>query len=184
MDTISITEWDSETLIKYLKKKKVNISTKLNGEQIINLSLKQLKNMFPNNYEKIYIIIRNRIDKEQKKLIITPELIYNELQNKMHMSILDLNRAAYSYENKLIINFIVSHPPLLWQNEHILYFIDLLGFNNNIIKHIDVDDIIFMEISELDKYYPTCGHFIYNAIRRRFINPNIAKIKKPIKSVD
>ena len=50
MDTISITEWDSETLIKYLKKKKVNISTKLNGEQIINLSLKQLKNMFPNNY--------------------------------------------------------------------------------------------------------------------------------------
>ena len=181
----SIIDWDFNTLISYFKKKKVNIDINLfnkfniNGEQIIKLSIKELKNIFPNNYEKIYIIIRNRIDKEQNNLNKTPDIISFELQNRMHMSTLDLNRKTHNiYEDKMIINFIVTYPPLLWQNEHILYFIDLLGFDNNIIKHIDVDDIIFMEIQELDNYYPGCGHFIYNAIRRRFINPNIIKLKK------
>jgi hypothetical protein len=183
----SIVEWDFMTLINYLKKKKVNVDSDINrnvnnaisGEQIIKLNIKELKNLFPYNYEKIYIIIRNRIDKEQNNLNKTPDVVSFELQNRMHMSTLDLNRKTHiSYEDKMILNFIVTYPPLLWQNEHILYFIDLLGFDKNIIKHIDVDDIIFMEIKDLDKYYPECGHFIYNAIRRRFINPNITKIKK------
>jgi hypothetical protein len=182
----SITEWDSPTLIKYLKKKiNIKINLDINGEQISKLTVKELKNLFPHNYEKIYIAVHNRLDKEQKSLNKTPDIITIELQNKMHMSILDLNRTSHNkYEDKIIINFIVMHPPLLWQNEHILYFIDLLGFDANLIKNIDVDDIIFMEIEELNKYYPECGHFIYNAIRRRFITPQITKIKKPIKIID
>ena len=182
----SIIEWTSAVLIEYLKKKtNIKINMDINGEQITKLNLKELKNLFPHNYEKIYIAVHNRLDKEQKSLNKTPDIISAELKNKMHMSILDLNRTSNNkYDDKMIINFIISYPPLLWQNEHIQYFIDLLGFDNNIIKHIDVNDIIFMEINELDKYYPACGHFIYNAIRRRFINPNITKIKKTVKSIN
>lgn len=88
------------------------------------------------------------------------------------------------YERYQLRSFINKHPPLLWQNEHLRLFLkEFIGIDVDPTNFPDVDDFIFMTANGIDFYFPGKGSIIRKAILSRFINPNIQKITKPVKTV-
>jgi hypothetical protein len=122
-----------------------------------------------------------------KNAIKSPEL---ELQNNsIQMSRLALDSVDRCkqinktdihkiYNKYTILSFIDKYPPILWQNEHLHYFINFLGCDDKLINDLDVDDFIFMNPQDINKIFLNKGQFIYDALRSRFINPNIRKLQK------
>jgi len=76
--------------------------------------------------------------------------------------------------------FIAKYPPLLWQQYHLHRFLETINIRD---FDIPVDDFIFYSADELEKIYPNKGLHIYDAIRSRFVNPRISKIKPAPKSL-
>ena len=190
--------WTAEKVSIYFMKKNVRIEN-TTGVELYNIKLKELHKLFGQKIgDRIYIIIKSRIDKENEALDALDVFHNNSYQisispgssppdnQSTRYNIEDIERKNETshkldlfkkHELHCTLIFIATHPPILWQNEHLECFIKLLGCDYSFIRHIDIDDFIFMSSAEIDLYFPSKGAFIYEALRCKFINPYIQKIK-------
>ncbi len=76
------------------------------------------------------------------------------------------------FDNKI---FIDEHPPLLWQQCHLEYFLKTLRVPITETL-MNVDDFIFLSQNELEALYEGKGELIYKALRSKFRDPTIQKI--------
>ncbi len=118
-------------------------------------------------------------------LTLESNKVESNIQQSKHISLLNNVKNAKDvverYELYNLFKFTVIHPPLLWQNEHLSFFLNFIGCDCNLLKNIDIDDFIFLTAKEIDMIYKNKGQFIYDSLRSKFIDPTIKKIHKKSK---
>lgn len=96
------------------------------------------------------------------------------LKKEIDRIILERQKRTEEIEDYYSQKFIKEHPPILWQQHHLRYFLKISELPAELT--IPVDDFIFLSREEFDIIFPGKGASLYASLRSRFVNPNIKKI--------
>lgn len=96
------------------------------------------------------------------------------IKKEIDCIILERQKRTEEIEDYYSKKFIKEHPPILWQQHHLQYFLKILELPAELT--IPVDDFIFLSQEEFDTIFPGKGASLYASLRSRFVNPNIKKI--------
>lgn len=232
--TTPLVKWSNIKSLEYINdrlKDRSPLTHLIDGKWLSSAKLRQYRSLFGKTLgERIYIIIRDRIEREEQirpsspiqRSISSPiqaspinipntphssssassNLVMSELNLNDRKDFVDTDVRAIEhlkkeelksqekkdiYEYRACSDFISRHPPLLWQNNHLVFFLrDVLHIDVNAssIINIDVDEFIFMSANDINKIIPNKGDYIKKALLSKFVNPNIKRLDKPAKYSD